>query len=144
MIVFMNHEHGYAICQEAGATYNPAVDVCISRVTSQGKLLGGMVYTAYAKASIGVHVCGLEPNWINTDLLWVGFHYPFVRLGCKKMLSQVPASNSKAIEFNLKMGFSEEARIADVFPDGDLIVFGMKRDDCRWLKIKPRSLKEPD
>lgn len=144
MIVFGNEDHGQAICEAAGATYNPVVDVCISRVTSESKLLGGMVFTAYTKASIGVHVSGFSPSWINSDLLWVGFHYPFVRLGCSKVLSQVPASNSKALEFNRKIGFSEEARIKDVFPDGDLIVFGMKRDACRWLKIKPRSLKEPD
>jgi RimJ/RimL family protein N-acetyltransferase len=75
-------------------------------------------------------------------MIWVCFNYPFVQLGCSKLFGQVPASNRKALEFDLKLGFIEEARVKDVFPDGDLIVIAMKREDCRWLKLKPRSLKE--
>ena len=69
-------------------------------------------------------------------MLWITFDYPFNQLGVKKLIGQVPSSNLKALEFDKKLGFKEEARISDVFPDGDLIVLSMRREDCRWLKIR--------
>lgn len=142
MIVFNNEEYGHLIAQASGTAFNPAVDACIAR-EEDGVLLGGVIYQNYTGASIAMHVAGFDEHWVNIDMLWVCFHYPFVRLGCNKVFGQVPASNSKALEFDLKLGFKEVARIEDVFPDGDLIVVAMKREDCRWLRLKPRGLKEP-
>jgi RimJ/RimL family protein N-acetyltransferase len=141
MIVFNNADHGHKIAMAAGTSFNAYSDVCISRV-EDGELCGGVTYTAYTGASIGLHVAGFRHDWVNKDMLWVCFDYPFIQLGCSKLFGQVPASNRKALEFDLKLGFIEEARVKDVFPDGDLIVLAMKREDCRWLKLKPRSLKE--
>jgi hypothetical protein len=39
----------------------------------------------------------------------------------------------KALDFNRKLGFIEEARIAGVFRDADLVIMSMRREDCRWL-----------
>jgi len=142
MIVFNNAVYGDRIAKAAGTTFNQRGDVCIAR-EERGELWGGASYTGYTGSSVGVHTAGFRPDWINQDLLWVCFHYPFVQLGCSKLLGQVPSSNLKALEFDLKMGFIEETRVKDVFPDGDLVVMSMKKETCRWLKLKPRSLKEP-
>lgn len=143
MIEFNNAKHGERIAAAAGTTFNPFVDVSIAAVTQQGNLLGGVVFTGYTQASIGMHAAAFDRRWASIDMLWVTFHYPFVQLNCKKIFAQVPASNSKALEFDKKLGFKEEARIKDVFPDGDLVVLAMLREDCKWLGIKPRLLKEP-
>lgn len=140
-IVFNDHVHGYAIASASGTSFNPVVDICIGRVVGD-KLLGGVLFQNYTGSSIGIHVAGFADHWINRDMLWVCFHYPFVQLGCSKLFGQVPSTNSKALEFNLNLGFKEVARIEDVFPDGDLIVLTMQREKCRWLKLKPRGLKE--
>ena len=142
MIRFNDLSDGYSIAAAAGTSFNPVVDTCIGRVEND-ILLGGVLYQNYTGTSIGIHVAGFSDNWVNRDMLWVCFHDPFVQLGCKKMFGQVPATNSKALEFDLNLGFKEVARIEDVFPDGDLIVLAMNRDDCRWLRLKPRGLKEP-
>ena len=141
MIVFNNHDHGHVIAHAAGTAFNHLVDTCIGRIAN-GKLLGGVLFQNYTGSSIGVHVSGFADHWINRDMLWVCFHYPFVQLGCSKIFGQVPSTNSKALEFDLNLGFKEVARIEDVFPDGDLIVLAMKREECRWLGLKPRGLKE--
>lgn len=142
MLVFNNADYGHAIAEKAGAQFNPAVDVCIANTGPDG-LWGGVIYNGYTGASISLHAAGFDSRWATVDMLWVTFHYPFVQLGCKKMFAQVPASNSRALEFDRKLGFKEEARLKDVFPDGDLVVLSMRREDCRWLRLKPRSLKEP-
>lgn len=135
MIISNNEQHGYVIASAAGCVFNKGVDQVISRV-EDGKLLGGVIFTGYCGASICIHVAGFDPHWINKSMLWITFDYPFNQLGVKKLIGQVPSSNLKALEFDKKLGFKEEARISDVFPDGDLIVLSMRREDCRWLKMR--------
>lgn len=136
MLVLNDHQHGHAIARGAGVAFNPAVDVVIARVVD-GVLRGGVIFNNYTGASINLHVWGRDAGWADRDMLWITFHYPFIQLRCRKVFGQVPANNTAALDFDLKLGFKIEARIHDVFPDEDLIVVAMKREDCRWLKIKP-------
>ena len=120
------------MAEASGTVYNPESHVVISR-DEDGKLLGGVIYQAYNKASIVIHVAGFVPRWLNRDLLWMAFHYPFEQLGVSKLFTQTPSNNHKALDFNTNLGFKDEARIEGVFPDADLIVRSMRREDCRWL-----------
>ncbi|MCK1742169.1 GNAT family N-acetyltransferase [Bradyrhizobium sp. 139] len=133
MITAGNIEHARAIAKEAGCHFNPECDVVMSR-EENGKLLGGVIFTGYTGASIGLHVAGFDPHWINRDMLWITFHYPFEQLGVQKITGTIPTGNPKAVLFNRKLGFVEEARIADIFPDGDLLIMSMRKENCRWLK----------
>lgn len=140
MITFNAIEHGYRIAKAAGCTFNPEVDQVIS-LTSEGKLLGGNILQGYTGASIQMHTAGFAPRWATRDFLWCTFHYAFEQLGCRKVFGQVPESNTRALEIDQKLGFKIVARIDDVFPDGACIVLALAREDCRWLKLKPRGLK---
>lgn len=141
MIAF-NPIFGPHIARAAGVVFNRDADTVLCRVEN-GELLGGVVYSGYTGVSIHMHVAGFSPKWINHDILWAAFHYPFVQLNCNVIFGQVPESNSKALEFDKKLGFSEVVHIKDVFPDGGLILLSMRREHCRWLKLRPRHLKEP-
>lgn len=138
MIESGNLEHARIIAEEVGWFFNPACDHVISR-SRNGKLLGGVIFTGYTGSSISIHVAGFDPRWINNDMLWIVFNYPFVQLGVRKLVGQVPSCNHKALDFDFRLGFKEEARITDVFPDGDLVFLSMRPEDCRWLKLKPRG-----
>lgn len=141
MILVNEYVHGVMIGRQAGAPFDPRCGSCISRISdNDGRLLGGVTYEGNNGASMVIHVAGFDPHWINPDMLWVTFHYPFEQLGVKKLLGKVCSSNTRAIAFDTKLGFREEARVKDVFPDGDLIIFGMYRDECRWLKLRPRHI----
>ena len=98
------------------------------------------MFSGYNEASICMHVASFLPGWVNRDLLWATFSYPFEQLGVKKVIGQVPASNKAALEFDTNLGFKIETIVKDVFVDDDLVVLGMYRDECRWLKIKPRHI----
>lgn len=140
MIGFGNLAHGFRIAEAAGCTFNPAVDQVIS-VTSRGNLLGGNIFTGYTGVSIHTHTAGFAPGWATRDFLWVLFDYPFNQLGCRKVFGQVPETNERALEINLKLGFKVVARIEDVFPDGACLLLSLAREDCRWLSLKPRGIK---
>ena len=137
-ILLDNLDHANQIGAAAHVHYVPGVDRCISRIRD-GRLLGGVIFQGYTGASIEVHMAGFDPHWITRDLIWATFAYAFIQLGCLKVIGRVAETNQRALELDLKLGFIEEARIRDAYPDGDLIILTMRRDECRWLKIAPRS-----
>jgi hypothetical protein len=141
MIVFQEEEHGHAIANAARCYYNPVCDRVISRVDDKGWLLGGVIFTCFTGASIHLHMAGFVDNWATRDLIWCVFDYPFNQLGCKKVFGQVCESNIKALEIDLKLGFKIIAKIDDAYPEGACLVLAITPEECRWLKMKPRSLR---
>jgi hypothetical protein len=133
MIEQGNLRHAREIAKAAGCFFNPECDRIVSR-SEEGRLLGGVIFTGYKVASIGLHCAGFDPRWIDRDLLWFTFHYPFEQLGVRKIVSTIPSRNLQAVLFNRKLGFVEETRVRDVFPDGDLLIMSMLKQDCRWLR----------
>lgn len=143
MIELNNLAHARLIADASKSILNEQVDVCISR-SKDGELLGGAIYTNYTGRSICMHVAGFAPAWLNKDLLWCGFHYPFVQLRLQKILALVAATNYEALEFDRKLGFKEETIIRDVYREGDMVVLSMYKDDCKWLKLKPQTIAETE
>lgn len=142
MIVFNIAEHGKAIAKVSGYKHYTQDCPVISRVNDRYELLGGVIFPEFTGSSIEMHVAGFTPKWGSPDMLWVCFHYPFEQLGCKRILAFVPGDNLKALAFDHKLGFVTEAIIPDVYPKADLHVLSMTREQCRWLKIRPRILKD--
>lgn len=132
--------HGYAIAQVLGRGYNPMTDACISR-SHNHTLLCGVIYQEYTKSSIQMHTATFYRNSYGADMLWVMFHYPFVALEVKVLFAPVEAVNGRSIALCQKLGFKEVARIADYYPSGAQCLYAMRREECRWLSLKPRTLR---
>lgn len=95
------------------------------------ELVAGVWYEDFNGKSITCHIVIKKP--LNRKFLAIIFDYPFIQLGVSKIIGPVKSDNLKAIEFDKKLGFKEEARILDAFPNSDLIFFVMNKDDCRFL-----------
>lgn len=109
---------------------------CIGRI-KQGKLVGGVVYTNYTKTSINMNVAADGDGWINRTFIRKAFAYPFIQLGCHRITALVRADNEVALRFNERLGFKREGVIRQGEEDGcDLILLGMLKDECKWLKVK--------
>jgi hypothetical protein len=133
MIAPGTHEQARIIAEAAGVFFNPECNHSIVRVEGD-KLLGGVIYQGFTGASIRMHAVGFVPRWIDKDMLWISFEYPFGQLGVNKILVHVHSTNLKSLAFTTKLGFKEEAQITGVYPDADLVIMSMCREDCRWLK----------
>lgn len=143
MIHFNNHSHGRKVMKSINSSFTPVTMQVISRTDDEGKLLGGVVYENYTGpgGSILAHISGFAPNWINRDMLYVMFDYPFNQLDCKQAFGQVAAKNTHSIEFNTKLGWETVMTLEGVFPDDDMVLMRYRRENCRFLAIKPRSIK---
>lgn len=143
MIKFNNPEHGYLIAAAIPRPYNPDVDVVISHVTSEGNLLGGVIYEGFTGGCIFMHQAGFDSRWLVGNMLWLVFDYPFNKLKVNKVAGTINSTNEELLAFNERLGFKEEARIKDAYRDGgDLIVMTMDRASCRWLNIKPKIYED--
>ena len=70
----------------------------------------------------------MTPEWLAAI-----FDYPYNVCDVDKIIAPVASTNAKALKLVRNMGFTEEARIADASPDGDLVLMTMTRDQCRFL-----------
>lgn len=140
MIVVGDSQLTLRVSQLAKCAFN-ALDVSFCRV-EHGEFFGGAIFNGFTGVggSIGVHVGCVRTDWMTRDMIWMCFDYPFNQLYVNKLIGKVAASNKEAINYNLRMGFTEETRIKDAFPDGDLIVMSMYKADCRWLALKPKHV----
>lgn len=140
-IAINDPDDGVEIALLAGTSFNPKIDISICRHKG-GRRLGGVVFQNYTGESIAMHSAAWDPHWINRDMLFVTFDYPFNQLGVKRVFGQVPESNEHAYAFNIKFGFKPVARIEGVYPHNvACIVMCMEREDCRMLKVKPRNIQ---
>jgi hypothetical protein len=113
----------------------PEETVCIGQELG-GNLVAVVGYCSFMPKACQMHIAAVsEVNWMNRDLLWAAFDYPFNKLGVSVILGQICGSNEDALKLNRHLGFKVVAEIADAHMDGDLVIMAMKREDCRWLDI---------
>lgn len=102
------------------------------------KIVAVTGYESFNGASLTMHCAGEGRNWLNKEFLWFAFHYPFVQLKAKVIISPVESTNSVCRRFIENLGFTIEATLKDCAPGGDLLLYRLERKDCRWLDIKRR------
>jgi RimJ/RimL family protein N-acetyltransferase len=130
---------GQWLCDRIG--YTPTRDfMCIGQWDDdKNELIGVVGYDGWSENMVEMHSAG-EPGtyWLTKELLYRAFKFPFEGYGMKAIISRVSTGNPVAVKMNIGLGFKEQCRIRDGADDGDLIIFAMHRDECRWLKMNSR------
>jgi hypothetical protein len=96
-------------------------------------------YTAFIGKTCQMHMVNLKGGYTPKELLKSAFDYPFNKCGLKKVFGIVNSKNTKAMEYDQKLGFTEVKRFVEMHDDdGDLVVFEMNKADCRWIKERKK------
>lgn len=104
------------------------------------KLIAGVWYENFNGANMMMHVASDgSKEWMTREYLWYAFFYPFVECGCRRVTALIAASNVDSISFVDRVGFDKEATLKDAAVDGDMLVYRMFRQDCKWLKLRERG-----
>jgi hypothetical protein len=99
-------------------------------------LIAGVWFDGWNGANIYMHVAALPGRrWMTREYLWYVFHYAFEQCGVKRITGLVAETNQDARQFDEHIGFTLETRLTDACTDGDLLVYRMFKDECRWLKL---------
>jgi RimJ/RimL family protein N-acetyltransferase len=99
-------------------------------------LLGCVLYTDFTGRSICMHVASNgSRHWATPKFLRMVFEYPFNELNVRRVTALVVESNSDAMKLDQHLGFRIEGRLREAAWDGgDVVVLGMLRRECRFLK----------
>lgn len=143
IVVGMDWIVGPWVCERAGGTYAVGGGDKTIGLAQGNRLIAGTIFDNYNGANVCIHVASSSPEaWRNREFLWFNFHYAFNQLGCKRVTGMVPSSNLPARRFDEWLGFVPEATLKDAHPDGDLLVYVMTREQCRWLALGDRYGKK--
>jgi len=96
----------------------------------------GAFYENYTRRSITATIAVAPGAVVPKEFLRAIFHYPFVQLGCEKIVALIAENNWKSQNLVEKMGFEREAVVTDYYPEGDLFIYSMTKSQCRFLEEK--------
>jgi RimJ/RimL family protein N-acetyltransferase len=108
-------------------------------VDEENKIEWVVGYTAFIGKTCQMHVVNLVESYTPKGLLFGAFDYPFNYLGVEKIIAIVNSLNTRAMNYDKKLGFTEVVRLEGMHDDGgDLCVLEMNKADCRWIKERKK------
>lgn len=112
---------------------------CAIGVANNDEIIAGVVYNEYRPGmDIQLSTAAIPgSNWLTKKNLVAFFEFPFLQLRLPRVTSFVPSKNDTAIKFNNKLGFVLEGKMRKALVDDDLLMFGMLKEECRWITEKP-------
>lgn len=110
--------------------YGAAVGIGFER---DGGLIAGVVYNEFNGVNICMHVASDgSKRWLTREYLRACFDYPFHQAKVKRVTGLVGEGNHEARRFDEHLGFKLETRLKGAHPTGDLLVYVMWREDCKY------------
>jgi len=131
------------IAKQIGGSFCPAHSTTIGLTPDGRQLCAGVLYEQYNGRSIVAHIA--VSGRMTPAFLAAIFDYPFNVCGVEKVISPIPSDNAASIRLCAKMGFRQEGRIRDAAPNGDILLFTLPNNECRFLghryhgKIRARA-----
>jgi RimJ/RimL family protein N-acetyltransferase len=129
-LIVSNESVGHWVAEKLGSGYFASRSNAIG-LMKDNKLIAGVIYENWNRRSIMCHIA-VEGRLTR---LYVGaiFNYAFNVCNVEKIIVPVESHNLKSIKLIENMGFTEEGRIKDSQPNGDIILYTMAKGDCRFL-----------
>lgn len=99
-----------------------------------GVLIAGVAYGDYNGANVVAHIASDgSKRWMTREFLKVIFDYPFNQLRCRRITCLVGSGNTASRRLCEHFGFVLEANLRGAHLTGDLLVYCMFSEDCRWI-----------
>lgn len=129
-IIDKDHERVGRWLERQRACRHTSASVCIG-LERRGELVAGIQYDTYNGASMVASIA--VTGRMTPEFLRYIFHYPYIECGIQVGLLYVASSNVQSQRFVEKLGFVRIAHIEDAHPDGSLLLYQLRKEDCRFL-----------
>jgi Acetyltransferases, including N-acetylases of ribosomal proteins len=116
---------------EGLAVRPPAQAIGLSR---NGYIDAGVLFEDYNGASVVCHMAAM--GRLNREFLWTVCDYAFRTMGVHKIIAPVFSDNVRMMLMICKMGFELEAVLYGCQKNGDIELFTMTAENCRFLGEK--------
>jgi RimJ/RimL family protein N-acetyltransferase len=133
VVLDRSRQVGEWVCSRLNSHFNADLDAAIG-LEKAGRLVAGVVFDNYRGASICIHVAAEGGHWLTREFLRAVFDYAFNAAKVNKLIGPVDSTNESARRFDEHLGFVPEAILTGAGRTGDLILYTMTRQQCRFLK----------
>lgn len=124
---------GHWCAERLGTAYTPERSVAIGLV-KDGTIQAGVIFDNWNLRSIMAHI--VVEGRLTKHFIASIFHYPYQVARVEKIICPVEETNLKSRRLAENMGFVEEARLTDCHPNGSLLLYTLRKSDCRFLGDK--------
>jgi hypothetical protein len=98
------------------------------------KLVCGVVYHDLdAAINIQMSIAADTPKWASKQSLKWFFQYPFEQLDLLRVTALTSSSNLNTQAMLERLGFKQEGVIRKGYGIDDALVYGLLREECKWL-----------
>lgn len=133
-LLISEHERVAAwVAERAGCDHHAWAEFTTIGLERNGELVGGAVFESFTGTNANIHVAGSGAYWMTRTFLFAVFDYAFNQLRLKRLTGYVEAANTRALDFDRKLGFVDEAVLKDAAPSGDVMILCMRREHCRFI-----------
>lgn len=99
-----------------------------------GDIVMAAMFNNYNGAQAHMHIALVKGEPLSPTFVAAMMDYPFVQLGLKRLTGFVFESNEASRRFAEHLGAKQEAVLQDYLPNGNLVVYGLLREDAgKWL-----------
>lgn len=117
-----------------GTFHSGSVSIGLER---HGVIVAGVIYEQWNGRSVVAHMAA--SGRLTSAFVAAIFDYAYNVCSVQKVILPVASQNLKSGRFVRKLGFREEARIKDASPEGDIILYTLEKQDCRYLAARYRE-----
>lgn len=121
------------VCENLGGRYGGGEQGI--GLVRDGELIAGVTYYHNLKRSICMSIYAKGKRWASRDYLFAIFAYPLVQLKVNKVLALIDSGNTDSMRFAQKLGAKKECVIDGAAKNGDLVIWSMSKDHCKWIEV---------
>lgn len=100
-------------------------------------LLCGWIVQPINQPDVCVHIAAARRFWAHREIFETVFDYLFNFLNVRRVTAPMSVDNIRCIRLAEAVGFQREGLLRQANLDGgDLVLYGMLRGECRWIKEK--------
>ena len=121
--------------------FGPSVAIGVQR---DGEIIAAAVYHDLRQGQIEASIASASLRWASRSVLHALFAYPFHQVGATRLLVQCSEANEKAMKMNRQLGFTQEGRLRQLYAPYDAVLWGMLREECKWIKEKSNGKIKPE
>jgi len=98
-----------------------------------GRLVAGTIFEMWNGRSV---VCHIAWQKVTPTYVAAVYDYAYNVANVDKIIGPISSNHTRALNLVRKMGFSEEARIKNAAPDGDIVFMTQTPDRCRFIEAR--------
>ena len=130
MIVVDGPEIGHFVAQKLGIVLTPPFRA-LGFLADDHRPLAAFVFT---KSDADMELTAYaERGGITRGVIRFIANYVFNQNGCRRLTVRTKKRNRRVLKLAPRYGFKYEGIQRHFYADDDAVVFGMLRDNCRWL-----------